>query len=345
MSEKVDWLDKPYYSLNAYMRHVYGKKCYKISVDAGLTCPNRDGTLDNRGCIFCSAGGSGDFAVNIKADVYKRCYDMKKTNTTHMGARRIIDVERQIERGLAMMNKRVGDGFIIYFQAFTNTYGDIDYLRDIYTLALDNPKVVGISIATRPDCLGLGENILADSGVLSLLVELKRKYEPLGKFVWVELGLQTIHESTARYIRRHYSLDMYDKAVSALDEKGIKYITHIILGLPGEDENMMLETVGYVCKKRPFGVKLQLLHVLAGTDLAAEYENGRFGVLGMEEYLQLVIKCLQRIDSDIVVHRVTGDGPKNILIAPKWSANKKLVLNTLLKMMRETGAEQGQLAD
>ena len=310
--KNIDWLGKQYYSLNAYFKHVYGQKIYKIAVDAGLTCPNRDGSLDTRGCVFCSAGGSGDFA--------------EKYNSEH-------NIKNQIEDGISRFNKSVGDKFVIYFQAFTNTYGDVNYLRDIWSEVLSHEDVVGISIATRPDCLG--------DEILELLVELQEKY--CEKFIWVELGLQTIHEKTAEYIRRHYPLSVYDEATEKLSKIGIPYITHIILGLPNETEEMMLETVRYVNQHnyKPFGIKLQLLHVLENTDLASDYREGLFKELELEEYIDIVIKCLANISADVVIHRVTGDGPKNILIAPTWSGNKKVVLNTLHKRMKELGVKQG----
>lgn len=324
----VDWLGKNYYSLNAYFRNQYGQKCYKISVSAGLSCPNRDGKLDSRGCIFCSAGGSGDFAVQ-----------------------NVCSIDKQIEEGLLRFNKKTGDLFVIYFQAYTNTYGDIDYLRQIWTRALKHPKVIGISIATRPDCLG--------QEVLDLLDELNREYcnnnnlcekvndnnyivQGHKKFIWVELGLQTIHEETAKYIRRHYTLDVFDKAVMDLNNIGIPYITHIIFGLPGENKDMMMETVKYVNGKKPFGVKLQLLHVLKGTDLATKYLDGMFNILEINEYFDIVAEALKWIDKEVVIHRLTGDGPKNLLIAPLWSANKKAVLNGMNKKLTVEKIMQGQ---
>lgn len=334
----VDWLDKPYYSLNAYFKHTCGQKIYKIAVDAGLTCPNRDGNLDDRGCIFCSQGGSGDFAVKLAGQdsPYHKQYDR----------RGVLSVKQQIEVGKARFNKQVGEKFVIYFQSYTNTYGDIGYLRDIWTEALASRQVAGISVATRPDCLGFGDLPWQKRcrGVLELLAELKRIYEPQGKFIWVELGLQTIHEPTAAYIRRGYPLSVYDEAVKSLSACGIPYITHVILGLPGETREMMLDTVRYVNDGCPFGVKLQLLHVLRGTKLAEDYQSGVFRVMEMEEYIELVMDSLEHISPEVVIHRVTGDGPKNILIAPEWSANKRLVLNTLHRRMREEGRMQGSKA-
>lgn len=323
----TDWWGKPYYSLDAYFKNTYGQKIYKIAVDAGLSCPNRDGSLGSRGCIFCSAGGSGDFAVQVTS----------KSNT--------LTVREQIEEGISRFNKSVGDKFVIYFQAYTNTYGDIDYLRKIWSEAMEHKDVVGISIATRPDCLG--------EEVLELLRELKDKYSVSGreKFIWVELGLQTIHEKTSDYIRRGYPLSIYEEAVLKLGNVGIPYITHIIFGLPGETKEEMLETVFYVEQGifdydkhrqiKPFGMKLQLLHVLKNTDLALDYEAGKFKTMEMDEYIDLVIDALQKINPNIVIHRVTGDGPKSILISPTWSGNKKMVLNTLHKRMAQREAKQG----
>ena len=345
MACQVDWLEKPYYSLNAYFKGIYGEKIYKIAVDAGLSCPNRDGSLDTRGCIFCSAGGSGDFAVDIKDTPYKQLYEHrggcdKKISidavSEAMNKRRVLDVKQQIKRGMARFHKSVGERFVIYFQAYTNTYAEVEYLKQIWTAALAEEQVVGISIATRPDCLG--EEILA------LLKELKEQFMKSGKFIWIELGLQTMHEETANYIRRHYARSVYESAVCSLCSIGIPYITHVILGLPGESEEMMLETVRYVCALRPFGIKLQLLHVLSGTDMAKDYEEGKFNVMGEEEYIRTVAKCLQEIPDDIVIHRVTGDGPKKLLIAPAWSANKKHVLNFLHQYLAKENIRQGDKA-
>ncbi|MBQ8412770.1 MAG: radical SAM protein [Lachnospiraceae bacterium] len=343
VTDNINWWGKPYYSLDAYFKNTYGQKIYKIAVDAGLSCPNRDGSLDSRGCIFCSAGGSGDFAVRFAAE-----------NNT-------LSVREQIETGISRFNKAVGNKFVIYFQAYTNTYGDIDYLRRIWSEALEYEDVVGISIATRPDCLG--------EDVIELLRELKEKYCVakadsfsekaedsargfcLEKFIWVELGLQSIHERTSDYIRRGYPLATYEEAVLKLGKLEIPYITHIIFGLPGETKDEMLETVFYVeqgifdydkhSQIKPFGMKLQLLHVLKGTDLATDYEAGLFKTMEMDEYIDLVIEALQKINPNIVIHRVTGDGPKTLLVSPTWSGNKKLVLNTLHKRMKEREAKQG----
>ena len=306
------WLDKPYYSLDAYCKASFGHKCYKIALDAGMTCPNRDGTLDTRGCIFCSAGGSGDFAVKTRGK----------------------DIPTQLKEGLSLMShKNTGQHYIAYFQAYTNTYAPVSYLEQIYRQALSDSHICGISIATRPDCLG--------ADVLSLLRELKASYPD--KFLWVELGLQTIKEETALLIRRGYPLSCFEQALVSLKELGIPVIVHVILGLPRESREDMYATIRYLNDCHPFGVKLQLLHVLRGTDLLSLYENGSLKVLSMEEYLQILIHCLELLDPGIVVHRVTGDGPKSLTVAPVWSLNKRNVLNTLHRQMKEQGSFQGKL--
>ena len=307
------WLGKPYYSLNAYFRKVYGEKCYKISLDAGLSCPNRDGRSKG-GCIFCSAGGSGDFAVSATASC----------------------IEAQLQEGKKLLAKKnTGSRFVAYFQAYTNTYGPIRYLKKIYTAALSRPDVIGISIATRPDCLG--------ADVLALLSELHDAYP--GKFIWVELGLQTMHENVAEFINRGYSLSVFEEAMQHLQALGIPVIVHVILGLPMESAEDMYETIAYINRFSPFGIKLQLLHVLKNTVLGELYEKNAipgFSVLSMDSYLDILIHCLELLSPDIVVHRVTGDGAGKDLIAPQWSLHKKNVLNTLHRTMRERQTYQGR---
>ncbi len=306
----MKWHDKPYYSLDAYCKNTFGHKCYKIALDAGKTCPNRDGTLDTRGCIFCSAGGSGDFAATGN------------------------DIVSQIDIGKQNFgNKKIGEHFIAYFQAYTNTYAPLPYLRKVFTEALKAPEICGISIATRPDCLG--------EQVLALLEELKDTFP--GKFIWIELGLQTIHETTAKYIRRGYTLDCFETALENLAKRNIPVIVHVILGLPGEVDEQIYQTIRYLNEKNIFGIKLQLLHVLEGTDLATDYRQGLFRTYEKDEYLNILIHCLELLSPDIVIHRVTGDGPKDILIAPKWSLNKRDVLNTLHTEMKQNNNYQGRL--
>lgn len=311
--EKRVWDSKPYNSLNYYFQNRYGEKIYKIALDGGMTCPNRDGVIDTRGCIFCSRGGSGEFAVPID--------------------REHPDIRAQLEEGKKRLSsKYAGAHFVAYFQPYTNTYAPITYLEEIYTAALEEEMVVGISIATRPDCLSLD--------VLNLLRDLKERYPE--KFIWVELGLQTIHRETARYIRRGYETSVFEEAVRKLQNLQIPVIVHVILGLPGETRQHMLSTVEYLNTFPIFGIKLQLLHVLENTDLAVEFENRVFDVLTMEEYINIVIECLEVLSPDLVIHRLTGDGPKESLIAPTWSTNKKKVLNTLLGEMKTRDSWQGK---
>jgi len=289
-----------YYSLNQYLQDQFGRKVYKIALNGGFTCPNRDGTIDTRGCIFCSAGGSGDFAGNPEKSIQK-----------------------QIEDGKRLVSSKIHDGkYIAYFQAYTNTYGPIEKLKTLYEEAIHHPDIVALSIATRPDCL--------PEEVLNLLEKLNRI-----KPVWVELGLQTIHEKTAQYIRRGYPLAKYDEAVRNLRARGLEVITHVILGLPGESKEDMKATVDYVCSHQATGIKLQLLHVLERTDLAEEYRRGKISVMSEDEYVNLLMELLAVIPNDIVIHRLTGDGRKKDLIAPMWSGNKKQVLNHIQKALKE----------
>ncbi len=289
-----------YLSFNKYLKDKFGQKVYKISLDGGFTCPNRDGKAGTRGCIFCSKGGSGDFAES-----------------------REMSITEQIESGKKKVEKKIKSGkYIAYFQAFTNTYAPVEMLRQKYEEAINHPDIVALSIATRPDCLG--------DDVLRLLDEMN-KIKP----VFVELGLQTIHQKSAKYIRRGYDLSIYDKAVRDLNKIGVNVVVHVILGLPNESENNMLETVKYVCESGANGIKLQLLHVIDGTDLAKDYEKGLFKTLEFDEYVNLIVKCVKIIPKDIVIHRLTGDGAKKDLIAPLWSADKKRVLNAINKALRE----------
>ena len=289
------------------LKERFGEKIYKVALNGGMTCPNRDGTLGSRGCIFCSAGGSGDFAGN-----------------------RQDSITQQIEKQAASIRQKRGVAkFIAYFQAYTNTYAPVDYLRKIYTKAISHPDIVAVSIGTRPDCL--------DKDILQLLDELNQK-----KPVWVELGLQTIHETTAQYIRRGYPLSCFEQAVSELRKRNLDVIVHTILGLPGENRNDILSTIEYLNHQDIQGIKLQLLHVLKGTDLADDYLAGKFQVYTMEEYLDLVIDCLEHLNPEIVIHRLTGDGPKDLLIAPLWSSAKRTVLNTLHRKCKLQHSFQGK---
>ena len=293
-----------YYALNDYLQDTFGEKVYKIALNGGFTCPNRDGTLDPRGCIFCSGAGSGEFA-----------------------GRSEDSITAQIEQGKERIKKKIKNGkYIAYFQAFTNTYAPVQRLRALYEEAVSHPDIAVLSVATRPDCLS--------QEVVALLQEMNRR-----KPVWVELGLQTIHEKTAEYIRRGYPLSVYDGAVKALKEIGVQVIVHVILGLPGETEEKMKETVSYVGKSGADGIKLQLLHVMKGTDLERAYREGPCRMMEAEEYVRLVADCIALLPERMVIHRMTGDGDKKTLIAPKWSMDKKRVLNALQKAIREKERE------
>jgi len=300
------WNDKRYHSLDYELKQRFGEKIYKLSLDGGMTCPNRDGTLDARGCIFCSEGGSGDFSAS-----------------------RILSIPEQIQAAKEKVSKKCppGSKYIAYFQAYTNTYAPISYLRKIYYEAIEQEEIVAVSIATRPDCLG--------DEVLSLLEELNAI-----KPVFVELGLQTVHDQTAQFIRRGYSTAVFYDAVHRLQEKKLEIVVHIILGLPYESKEDMLKTVTSVSSLPIQGIKLQLLHILKGTDLA-EYVD-KIHILEQEEYIDLLISCIERIPPHIVLHRITGDGPKNLLLAPLWSSNKKNVLNQISKEFKTRNTWQGK---
>ena len=296
-----------YYTYSRFIKEYFGEKLYKICLDGGFTCPNRDGTLATGGCIFCSEGGSGEFTENAS-----------------------LSVSEQIRLGKAQTAEKYhGEHYIAYFQAYTNTYAPVEYLRKIFTEAIHHPSVVALSIGTRPDCLG--------EDVLDLLTELNQI-----KPVWIELGLQTIHERTAAYIRRGYPLSVFETAVRNLRERGIEVIVHTILGLPGESEEDILATMEYLNHRDIQGIKLQLLHVLKGTDLAQEYLEGKFHVYEREEYLNLLIRCLEHLDPEIVIHRMTGDGPKELLLAPLWTGRKREVLNLLHHQMKVCDSWQGK---
>ena len=303
----TSWNGKPYHSLDYMLRQMFGEKIYKVTLNGGMTCPNRDGKIGERGCIFCSAGGSGDFAASAS-----------------------LSITEQIRQQIQMLSaKRPIHKYIAYFQAYTNTYAPVEYLEKIFTEAIQNPDICAISIGTRPDCL--------EEPVIRLLSRLNQI-----KPVWVELGLQTIHEHTARYIRRGYPLSCFDQAMQSLHQAGLDVIVHTILGLPGETSRDVLDTMKYLNACQIQGIKLQLLHVLSGTDLAADYQAGKFSVLDREEYIDLVIRCLEHLDPSIVIHRVTGDGPKDLLIAPLWASRKREVLNLLHHQMKEQGSYQGK---
>ena len=299
---------KRYNSLDNYFKLTFGKKIYKVSLDGGFTCPNRDGKLSKKGCIFCSERGSGDFAGKRGDEIYN-----------------------QIEEQLKLIEKKFPEGEVIaYFQNFTNTYADVNYLREIYTRALSHPRVVGLAIATRPDCLG--------EDALDLLDELNKKY-----FIWIELGLQTINEEVARRINRQYPLQTYIDATKKLNERQIKFVTHIIVGLPYEDEEDPLKTAVFAEECGTWGVKIHLLHVIKNTILEELYNRNELKLQKKDEYVKKIVKILANLSYNIVIHRVTGDGDKNSLIGPLWSLNKRDVLNSIDKLMKEENVTQGSM--
>ena len=303
----MNWDGKRYYSFNSYLKQTFGEKVYKISLNGGFTCPNRDGTLGTTGCIFCSEGGSGDFAPDAA-----------------------LPIGEQIEEGIRMIRQKTdASKYIAYFQAFTNTYAPYEKLHSLFYDAILRQEIVGLAVGTRPDCL--------PPDVLELLDELNQI-----KPVFVELGLQTIHEKTAQFIRRGYPLSCFEQAVKALHDLGINVVVHLILGLPGETEEMMLESVRYLNQLPVNGVKFSLLHVLKHTDLGALYEKHPFPVYELDDYVDFVIRCIEELREDIVIHRLTGDGPKDLLIAPRWTLNKRKVLNEISRRMKETNSRQGK---
>ena len=303
----MKWGEKPYHSVDYMLRERFGEKVYKVTLNGGMSCPNRDGKLGTRGCIFCSAGGSGDFAADSS-----------------------LSITEQIDRQISILSaKRPIHKYIAYFQAFTNTYAPVEYLEKIFTEALSHPGIAALSIGTRPDCLG--------KDVVTLLSRLNRQ-----KPVWVELGLQTIHEKTAAYIRRGYPLSCFEDTVKRLRSEDIEVIVHTILGLPGESTQDILNTMEYLNHQDIQGIKLQLLHVLRGTDLASDYEKGLFCTYERDEYISLVISCLEHLRPDMVIHRITGDGPKDLLISPLWASRKREVLNLLHHQMKENHNYQGR---
>lgn len=301
------WGDKRYYSLNYDLKQTYGEKVYRLALDGGMTCPNRDGRYSAAGCSFCSLGGSGDFAAS----------------------RNLAIPEQLLEARKRIRSKTDCHKFIAYFQAYTNTYAPVSYLRKIFTEAITDPQVIALSIGTRSDCL--------PNEVLNLLSELNRI-----KPVWVELGLQTIHDETHRRLNTHTTFEQFEQARKSLREHGLSVIVHLILGLPGETRDMMLESVDAIAHSDIQGIKLQLLHILKGTVLSDQYLAEPFPLFTLDEYCDLIVDCIERLPEQIVIHRITGDGPRKLLIAPLWSTDKKRVLNTIQKRFLERDTWQGK---
>ncbi|MGN0470439.1 MAG: TIGR01212 family radical SAM protein [Acutalibacteraceae bacterium] len=300
------WGGRRYYSLDFYLKETFGEKLYKLSLDGGMTCPNRDGRISYGGCIFCSEGGSGDFAAPCE-----------------------MNIDKQIEYAKSLVRKKFdGNRYIAYFQSYTNTYAPVEYLRKLFLPIIKREDIAVLSIATRPDCLG--------DDILELIAELARI-----KPVWVELGLQTIHQKTADFINRGYNLECYDTAVRNLKKAGASVITHIIIGLPYETKEQIMQTAAYVGQSGADGIKLQLLHVLKNTKLEEIYNSGVFHTLREEEYVSLVADIIGILPENIVIHRLTGDGDKKILISPLWSCYKRRVLNLINHRLKEKNIIQG----
>ncbi len=306
------WGEKPYRSLDWQLKTQFGEKVYKLALNGGMSCPNRDGKVGRGGCIFCSEGGSGDFAAD-----------------GHLSVKEQIAIQKE-----ALRDKKPARKYIAYFQAYTNTYAPADYLERIFTEAIEDPEVVILSIATRPDCL--------PEDVLDLLARLNQQ-----KPVWVELGLQTMHEESAQIIHRGYDLACFERAVRELRSRGIDVIVHTILGLPGEGQEEVLQTIDYLNHMDIQGIKLQLLHILKGTQLGQIYLEQKEGQefispMTMEAYIDLVIDCVEHLSPEITIHRLTGDGPKELLLAPMWSTKKRTVLNEIHKELKKRDAWQGK---
>lgn len=294
-----------YRSLDFMLKEKFGEKLYKLSLNGGMTCPNRDGKISVGGCIFCSAGGSGDFASAFTADI-----------------------DEQIEEAKILVSRKYkGNKFIAYFQAYTNTYAPVEYLRNLFIKTIKHDDIAILSIATRPDCL--------DNDIIQLLEELNHI-----KPVWVELGLQTVNENTAKLINRGYNLSCYDEAVKKLRSIGVEIITHMIIGLPYETKDDIIETAKYIGKTAD-GIKLQLLHVLKNTQLFEIYKRNEFKILTKEEYIDIVCEIIAVLPNNIVIHRLTGDGNPNELVAPIWSLRKIDVLNGINHRLKELNVFQG----
>lgn len=336
----LQWNGKPYYSLDHYLRQQFGQKIYKIAIDGGMTCPNRDGTKGTTGCSFCSAGGSGDFAVS-RAFAAGSCGDASSIQSVSTGSPDTFTsaqtadstgiVTKQLNEGIRRLQsgrKYCGDRYIAYFQSYSNTYAPVPYLRSLYEEALAHPQTAALSIATRPDCFS--------PEIYDLLSSCHER-----KPVWVELGLQTMHDTTARQIHRGYPLSCFETTVKELRRRDIPVIVHVILGLPGEYHEQMLQTIRYLNNMGIHGIKLQLLHILKGTALAGDFEKGSITPLTKEEYIAILLDCIAHLSPDIVIHRITGDGPRNLLLAPTWSLDKRDILNTIAHEMKTGHLYQG----
>lgn len=302
-----EWNGKRYHSLNYFLRNKFDEKVFKISLDGGFSCPNRDGTISIGGCLFCSESGSGDYAGNRVLSIGKQFCDIKE-----------------------MMNKKWKEGkYIAYFQAFTNTYAPVEELRRKYEEAIRQEGVVALAIATRPDCLG--------DDVLDLLEEINKDI-----YVWVELGLQTVSDETARKINRGYKLEVYEDAIKRLKERNIDFVTHCIFGLPGETKEDMLKSVDYIAHSGSKGIKFHLLHLMKNTPMVKLYERGELEFVSQDDYIDLICKSIAMLPEDMIVHRLTGDAPRDLLIGPIWSLKKWEILNAIDKALIDNEIYQGK---
>ena len=300
------WGEKSFNNIDYYLKEKFGEKIFKVSLDGGFTCPNRDGTLSYKGCIFCSESGSGEFTGNRKNSI---------TN--------------QINEQIKFLEKGVDKKYIAYFQNFTGTYGNIDYLRSVYEEAIKHPNIVGLAIATRADCLS--------EEVLGLLSEFNEKTH-----LWIEIGLQTVNDKTAEIINRGYKTEIFTEKMKELNKRNIKVVTHVIIGLPNENKNDVFSTIDYINEQKTWGIKLHLLYILKNTGLFEYYKSNPFEIMKKEEYISLVTEIISRLDKKIVIHRLTGDAPWKDLYEPKWSTDKRGILNGINKLLKEKKIYQGK---
>ncbi len=300
------WGEKRYNNLDYQLKKEFGEKVFKVSLDGGFTCPNRDGKIGHKGCIFCNDTGSGDFAG-----------DRQKS------------INNQIDEQIEFLGKGKDKKYIAYFQNFTNTYAPIEYLRKIYMEAINHPNIVGLAISTRADCLGVE------------VEELLMEFDKL-TFLWIEIGLQSIHDKSAKIINRGYEFSVFDDTIPKLIKNNLKIVVHVIVGIPHETKEETLETIKYLSKINIWGIKIHLLHIIRDTELHRYYEKSQFKVYGKEEYIDFVVEIIENLNKNIVIHRLTGDGTWSTLIAPLWSKDKRGVLNGINKSLKEKETYQGK---
>ena len=300
------WGEKSFNNIDYYLKEKFGEKIFKVSLDGGFTCPNRDGTLSYKGCIFCSESGSGEFTGN-----------------------RENSITNQINEQIKFLGRGEDKKYIAYFQNFTGTYGNIEHLRSVYEEAIKHPNIVGLAIATRADCLS--------EEVLELLSEFNEKTH-----LWIEIGLQTVNDKTAEIINRGYKTEIFTEKMKELNKRNIKVVTHVIIGLPNENKNDVFSTIDYINEQKTWGIKLHLLYILKNTELFEYYKSNPFEIMEKEEYISIVTEIISRLDKKIVIHRLTGDAPWKDLYEPKWSTDKRGILNGINKLLKEKKIYQGK---